>query len=336
MRKWTIILVIILSITACSNKQTERNAQKIKSKVTADEYKFVDVDTLPEKYVEKYLYTIKWKDEDLKYKGEYIMWYAKMDEKGNLYIIANENKKMYFYNEKGCLNKEYNLTKFGYFDQIQLGPESVTLKGEDARNGNLIFKTIDIMKDSSYEIMYDKKAKELYNEYSLVYRYILIDSANEIVFDSGLSDRNTIKDIEIGIKLKNRIMKVKKSTFTNNGITENKGMEVKIPEYLDTMVNFEIPENLSFVNFIGRDEDENIYILADVQKTSLGEEPENYYCYLFKYDSLGNLLSAFKMKNGESKDTPKISYTYILSNRDIYRVISYEDGIKVYKYEKIL
>ena len=310
-------------------------AEKSQTKATSNEYKFVDIDTLPEKYVEKYLYTIKWKEEDLKYKGEYVMWYAKMDEKGNLYIIANENKKMYFYNEKGCLNKEFELPKNGYFEQIQFGVENIMLKGEDIRNGNLIFEVIDTVSDSCYNITFDKKTKEIYNENYVGYRYILTDSANKIVFDSESSNKDTFKDIEMPVKTKNRVIKVEKITFIHNAIKKEFGVELKLPQYLDSLIDFEIPDNLSFFNFIGRDEEGNLYIVADIQKTSLGEGPENYYCYLFKYSYLGVLLSAFQMKNGESKNTPKLSYTYVYSNRDIYRVNSYGDGIKVYKYERM-
>ncbi|MDD3803141.1 MAG: hypothetical protein PHW02_01980 [bacterium] len=54
MKIWVVWIAIMLSMIACNGEE------KSQTKATSDEYKFVDIDTLPEKYVEVKLFEKKW------------------------------------------------------------------------------------------------------------------------------------------------------------------------------------------------------------------------------------------------------------------------------------
>jgi len=332
MKQCIIILCFLLSMIACDG------AEKSQTKATSNEYKFVDIDTLPEKYVEKYLYTIKWGEgeDELTLKNGEGPYICRMNNEEELYVLDIFPGKIKKYDKNGVLIGTIRRKSLGGYNGLFISGGNLFLRGINNISNIIIIideKTGEL-KDS---IILSKINIINENEYFLNKRYILLNNKKEIIFDTGPTMGDSIGEMEVGVELDKRMMRIGNLMSESKGEIDMRGIEITLPKQFDLINQTTIAENLHNVYYLGMDNNRNIYFSANLSKgKDLRQENggcKNYQVYVIKYNSDGKLVSIVTVRNGEIDYVPQIHYVDITPDGAIYSVMPYEDGVRVYKYE---
>ncbi|MDD3803140.1 MAG: hypothetical protein PHW02_01975 [bacterium] len=328
MKQLMTILFIMLSMIACNG------AEKSQTKATANEYKFVDIDTLPEKYVEKFLYTIKWGEgeNELTLKNGEGPYICRMNNEEELYMLDIFPGKIKKYDKNGVLIGTIRRKSLGGYNGLFISGGNLFLRGINNISNIIIIideKTGEL-KDS---IILSKINIINENEYFLNKRYILLNNKKEIIFDTGPTMGDSIGEMELEVKLNKRMMRIGNLISESKGEVDMRGIEITLPKQFDPTNKTAIAENMIFVRYLGRDINKNLYFYANLQKPEGGGGHENYVNYVIKYNSEGKLVSIVTVRNGKIDYVPQIHYVDIMPDGAIYSVMPYEEGVRVYKYE---